>query len=230
MEVDLNKMTISEIEEYLKEIKGKFVSLQEFRDLGDSDEKLKKVNSILLASGVPERYLLSELIYGGQDFYDLELDITKIATEVDYLKSVLNEDIIKILKFTDNISSLQEGLELSSISENTSTCYDCRAEYTVEMKSEEPNRKYRIWVFFENDVEDDHGRISLIDVCFETAYVNLDDIDNSYCIYNEENEMVFDIYPDEYYSIRDSVEEIVSEMNMKISEFKEELARRLEAM
>lgn len=98
------------------------------------------------------------------------------------------------------------------------------------MKSEEPNRKYRIWVFFENDVEDDHGRISLIDICFETAYVNLDDIDNSYCIYNEENEMVFDIYPDEYYSIRDSVEEIVSEMNMKISEFKEELARRLEAM
>ena len=74
MEVDLNKMTISEIEEYLKEIKGKFVSLQEFRDLGDSDEKLKKINSILLASGVPERYLLSELIYGGQDFYDLELD------------------------------------------------------------------------------------------------------------------------------------------------------------
>ena len=223
-EKELDKMSVTEMGEYLKELNDVYNKLSEFEKLEESG-RLKKINSILSKNGVPKRYLIKKVFKEDFNFHDEIVNIREFLTDDSYVKDVLSDEVIIILKFADKLSSgLSDNLEIVSMEEESSYNMDDDG-YSLRLNSKKFDRVYNVHIDFNNnyDFKINYGFIKYIEIEFEPI-PNTNDFHNSYAIHNGDDELIFNLHSnDGNYATTDDIEKIAKGINEGIKEFKDNM-------
>lgn len=226
-EKDLNKMSVAEMGDYVKELNDVYTKLSEFEKLKESD-KIKKINNILLKNGVPKRYLIKKIFNDGFNFHDNKVDIRGFLTDKNYIKDVLSSKVITILNLADKLSDgMSDDLKIISIEKEENICIADTGEYSLKLKYEKLDRVYKLYIDFDNNdngnFKINYGFIKYIEIEFYPV-TTASDFCNNYDIYNGDDELIFNLHSsDGNYATTDDIEKIVKGINEGIKEFKDNM-------